>query len=622
MDDAVHPDRDSREPGAALSRRRFLSWTSAGVAAGALGLPLLLEACAPSPPQSGAPAPPAPTTAPAASGAPPPAAPPPKPAPTPEGAGQAAPAAAPASGLPGAATTIGGVKLPTQIPFAGPKPDLAGNADGLDPAYFKFPGPLVKSVPQPPGDGTPISAITFLTLAPPPPMEQNAAWQAVNKALNATLNLTMVAGASEYQARVNVVIAGSDLPDFIYNLNILNPMGVISAVPQFVRAKCADLTPYLGGDAIKEYPNLANFSAYTWRSGVVEGKIYAIPSARPPIGSVIMYHPELFEQAGTPITNAPKDADELKRMLVAITRPQESRWGIAGNATFGLNSGGPLMGVFRVPNNWKLDPSGKLIKDWETEEFKAAVGWARDLWSAGVWHPDTPTGRANNNDFMAGRYAVWPSVWGAYVQLWDIQPKIEPNSKIYPMHPFAHDGGTPVYPAGSGNFGVTYIKQQDSSERVKMLLRVADFFAAPFGTEEWLLNYFGVKDTDYTLNDAGAPVLTEQGRNELTVTWRYITSPAYALFSAVRSQEFATVSHAAEQAMISSMQLDPTLGLYSQAAFNQGVLAQDGLYAGVSDIIQGRRPVSDLDGFVQEWRSKAGDKMRAEFQDALEASKK
>jgi putative aldouronate transport system substrate-binding protein len=608
MDDAVRADDDAVRSSSALSRRRFLEWTGKGIAAGTLSLPLLLEACAPAPPAN-APAPP--TSAPAAPAAS-----------APTAAPAAKPAAPASTSAPVAAAPAGGLKLPTNMPFQGPKPDLAGNPAGLDPAFFKFPGSLVKSVPKPPGDGSTVSAVTYLTLAPPPPMEQNSAWQAVNKALNATLNLTMVAGSTEYAARVNVVIAGSDLPDYIYNLNITNPMGVIGAVPQFVKAKCADLTPHLSGDAIKEYPNLANFTPYTWQSGFVEGKIYAIPSARPPIGSTMMYHPEIFEKAGVPITNAPKDADELKRMLVAITRPQESRWGIAGPASFGLNSGGFLSGVFRVPNNWKLDASGKLVKDFETEEFKAMVGWARDLWAAGVWHPDTPLGRGNNNDFMAGRYAVWSSVWGAYVQLWDIQPKIDANSKIYPMHPFAHDGGKVAYPAGSGNFGMTYIKQQDSPERLKMLLRIADFFAAPFGTEEWLLNYFGLKDTNHTINDAGAPVLTEQGRNELTATWRYITSPAYALFSSVRSEEFAKVSHAAEQAMIGAMVPDPTLGLYSQAAFNLGVAAQDGLYAGVSDIIQGRKQVSELDGFVQEWRQRAGDKIRGELQDALEASKK
>ena len=164
---------------------------------------------------------------------------------------------------------------------------------------------------------------------------------------------------------------------------------------------------------------------------------------------------------------------------------------------------------------------------------------------------------------------------------------------------------------------MTYIKQQASPDRLKMLLRVANFFAAPFGSQEWLLNYFGVKDTDFNFNAAGAPVLTEQGRGELTAVWRYVSSPAYALFSANRSQEFAQVSWDAEKAMIAALEVDPTLGLYSPTAASQAQLAQDTLMAGASDIVQGRRPVSDLDSLVAEWRTKAGDKMRGEFTDAL-----
>ena len=111
------------------------------------------------------------------------------------------------------------------------------------------------------------------------------------------------------------------------------------------------------------------------------------------------------------------------------------------------------------------------------------------------------------------------------------------------MHPFAHDGGTPPHLAAAGNYGLTYITQQSSPERVAMLLRIANFLAAPFGTTEWLLNYFGVKDVDYTSNSDGAPAVTDQDWSELTAGWRYITSPAYALFSANRSQEFATVAY-------------------------------------------------------------------------------
>lgn len=532
-----------------------------------------------------------------------------------------APSSSTAASSAGSGSTF---KLPTYMPFQGPKPDLPGNEQGLDPAFFKFPTDLAKTVNTPPGDGSTITAITYLTLAPPPPMEQNTAWQAVNKAINATLKMDQVTSA-DYPAKVNVVVAGNDLPDFIYNPTTNVPWGVISGLPAFVKSRCADLTPYLSGDAIKDYPNLAHYNNYTWRSGVIEGKIYALPIQRPPVGPTLMYRQDLFEKAGIKFDKAPANADEFKRMLVTLTRPQENQWGLAASqlSYFSTTPNNALTNIFRVPNNWRLDSAGKLVKDIETEEFKAFVGWARDLWSAGVWYPNTPSlGASGNDEFMAGRFAVFPGVWGQYVQLWDIEALRVPSARLYPMHPFAFDGGKPMYHAGSGQFGVTYIKQQPSADRLKMLLRVADYFAAPFGSQEWLLNYFGVKDVDFNFNAEGAPVLTDQGRTELTAVWRYVSSPAYALFSANRSQEFAQVSYAAEQAMIAAMVVDPTLGLYSATAAAQGPLAQDAVLSGVSDIIQGRRPVSDLDGLVTEWRTKAGDKMRGEFQDALAAAPK
>src|SRR5262252_1410656 len=95
---------------ARLDRRAFV--TRAGLLAAGISGASLLAACTSTSP--GAP------SAPTAAG------------------GAAKPAAAGASGGP--------VKPPTYVPFTGPKPDLAGNEQGLDPAFYKFPTDLVSTV--------------------------------------------------------------------------------------------------------------------------------------------------------------------------------------------------------------------------------------------------------------------------------------------------------------------------------------------------------------------------------------------------------------------------------------------------------------------------------------------
>ena len=62
---------------------------------------------------------------------------------------------------------------------------------------------------------------------------------------------------------------------------------------------------------------------------------------------------------------------------------------------------------------------------------------------------------------------------------------------------------------------------------------------------------------------------------------------------------------------------DPTLGLYSPSFANLNASLTQAVNDGVSDIVQGRRPVTDLDSIVSTWRSNGGDTIRQEYQAAL-----
>ena len=65
---------------------------------------------------------------------------------------------------------------------------------------------------------------------------------------------------------------------------------------------------------------------------------------------------------------------------------------------------------------------------------------------------------------------------------------------------------------------------------------------------------------------------------------------------------------------------DPTIGFYSDSDSRQGVIANQRFGDGITDIVAGRRPLTDLTGLLQEWRSNGGDQVRKEYEDAMAAA--
>jgi putative aldouronate transport system substrate-binding protein len=247
--------------------------------------------------------------------------------------------------------------------------------------------------------------------------------------------------------------------------------------------------------------------------------------------------------------------------------------------------------MFRAPNNWRVDPGGKWVKDIETEQYKAALAYNRSLVEAGYVSPD-----------------VKPNLWVNTV----------PTIKWRILRPFGHDGGQGANMLGPGNFGYTAIRKA-SADRVQELLRIIDFFAAPFGSEEYVTVRYGARDVDFKLDGNGVPVQTDQGKVDLSVSWMYIGAPPPVLFSAVQS-DFARWAHEEEAALLAAGVADPSIGLYSETDQGRGAVLNQLIFDRVLGIAAGRAPLSDLDQLVKDWRAQGGDKVRDEFQKAAEAA--
>jgi putative aldouronate transport system substrate-binding protein len=566
-----------------VSRRRFLRLTTAGALAGSAGLSLLIEAC------SNLPAAPKPST----------------------------------DATPAAAGSASGSGLPTYMPSSGgPKADLHSSDSRITDGFINYPKQPGKSwTAGAPGSGGTLSVLMAGYYPAPTPRDTNATWKAVEQALNSSVVMTITPNA-DYAARFQVVIAGSDLPDVMHITGgtVANLMS-----NQFVQSQCADLTPYLGGDAARDYPNLAAIPTYAYQGagGVFDNHLYGIPIHR--------YLPAFWFFRNTDIWDSeigadvvPRDAEDFKKILQQLNRPQESRWafgnfGPVNERMFGLVG---FLEMFGAPNQWALDASGKLTRDRETEAYRSAVGYMKDLMTAGLYPSDFQTAGDSRGNFLAGRFVVSTEAFGnGWNDMWRRGLQQNPQRHYTIVKPFSASASVKPQHFLTGGTVAYNVLKKGSPDRVKEILRIMDYLAAPFGTEEDMLLTYGSRDQDYSVDADGNPSPTREGvANSQYVPWQYIAHRPYAWYQA-DLPGYAQAAFDVEQQLVSVGVPDPTRGFHSATQSRKGITADQTFHDGVADILLNRRPFAEFDQLVADWRSNAGDQIRKEFEAEIAASK-
>jgi putative aldouronate transport system substrate-binding protein len=597
---------------AAISRRVFIQ------GAFGTGVGLLIAACSAPTPSSpaatsastSATSPPVATTAPAAA------------APT------SAAAAKPAPTVIGAAASgKNSAALPNYIPpnlLA--KPDYDAHDPRVTLGWDNYPKNAPQSWNKPaPGTGSTVNAFAVDYYPPPTPYEQNPTWQAVNKALNSDFQMTQVAGA-DYQLRMATMMAGNDVPDLIHlYFGITGPF-VPPGTAEFVKAKCQDLTKFLAGDAIKDYPNLAAIPTYAWSNSacVIDGALYSWPIHRYLPGlSYFFKNTDMWnEKVGA--TTTPKNADDLKKIITELNDPNNGVWGVGAQLT-NLNLG--ILGyamMFGAPNAWGLDASGKVVRDRETDQFKAAVGYLRDLWTGGLMWPDAPSSNEQRANFVGKKFAFCVEGFGnSWNDFWLRGLQQQPKTNFDIILPFSADANTKVQSYITGGYISTNVMKKASDDRVKELLRIVDYLAKPFGTQEDLLITYGLAPADYTIGSDGNPSLTSDGKSRSQyVPWQYISDRPYATYYA-GIPDYAKHVNQVETALVDPKiaVADVTLGYYSPTqAAAAGKQAEQAFRDGLNNILVARDPLSNYDQLVKDWQNAAGNKIKQEYNDAIAAS--
>jgi len=169
-------------------------------------------------------------------------------------------------------------------------------------------------------------------------------------------------------------------------------MQVVANYPHLLDKRFTVLDEHLSGDAIKDYPNLANIPAFTWKNAVYNGHLYGIPIPRGRVGGFDVIRPDVFakRKVDTDITGG---WDDFLESMKPLTSAKDRQWAFA--------RGGSALGVMtrmnECANGW-LEEGGNLTSVYETEQYKQAVQDTTALWKPGSCIPirSAPSSRGSS----------------------------------------------------------------------------------------------------------------------------------------------------------------------------------------------------------------------------------
>lgn len=492
--------------------------------------------------------------------------------------------------------------LPAYYPVEYVKPDFP-SVKGSTPGFATIPASFVQSVTTPPGSGATFTAMTPLwgTI---PPVDGNQYYEAVNAVLGSTISFQISDGNTYGDKLATVLASAKDVPDWVCvpTWNIPSRFGS-EIVPNLFQ----DLTDFLAGDKVKDYPNLANIPTAAWKFCVFNGRLYGLPFPGEIITDATFYRKDLLDAKG--VEADVRTADDLLALAKELT---------GGNVYGAEDLWVTSVQMHAVPPKWKLE-GDKLVARCETEEYRAALDWNARLFASGAVHPDAVAGNTGEakTRFQGGQTLISNDGLGGWHEALRDNLAANPAYWQQPFAPIAADGGTPVLFQGNPANIFSFLKRSDDVARIRELLRLANVLAAPFGTTEFDVINNGVEGVHYTKGDDGVPVPTALAATELQPTYMFLVDPPiantrvqYPGFVEASSTWMADAAQYVTEPLFFAMQIvEPP----QYASIGQPFVDLE------KDISRGRKTLDDLDAAIATWKSAGGEELRAFYQEILDA---
>src|SRR5699024_2189681 len=255
-----------------------------------------------------------------------------------------------------------------------------------------------------------------------------------------------------------------------------------------------------------------------------------------------------------------------------------------------------------TPNGW-AEENGTFVSDIASEQMKDALDYAKRVWAAGVIHPNSFSDpRQHGTWYDAGVTALYARGCGG----WDFNIRAFPEATIGALIPPKLEGGgpAPVHKSDAGYPAFTAIRKTDDADRIDQFLRVFDFFASPFGTDQYLGFNYGVEDYAYTMEGPNPVPIDDAPETPI-----YHTYAGGARNSVIYGQGDRTsvdLRHAYAMEVLPTGVDDASTGLYSETEVTKGTTTNKQMHDVMRQIIQGQQGMSAWDDDETMWQPRVG----------------
>ena len=355
------------------------------------------------------------------------------------------------------------------------------------------------------------------------PEKAGAFWATMEKEFNVDYTVDWVPADSSYDQKQDLMLASGDLPDIMMVKMVTRP-SVLRAISA---GAFWDITDELGD--FSRYPNFKQYTTpEAWQLSRVKGRNYIIPRTRGHIENAMWIRGDWLDKLGI---KAPASTDEFAAAVTAMAKAD-----LDGNGRVDTIGVLPNASYFSAGFGTKeptRNAEGGIVYASLTPGYADYVEYMRKLFAAGAVAREFPLMRGSMKEeelFRTNRMAtLHRQPWHKYrveVELAKVQPGASVTLLPYIKGPAGYSHFYDI-----GYAGGMIISKKVEEARMK---RILAFFNATAHQKYYNFVNYGIEGVHWTLQ-GGAPVLTEQGKKEVTASFNAPFIYATAEFAKVDS---------------------------------------------------------------------------------------